>query len=274
MRGLPPCWLLLCCNVLDTHLLYFSVELERRLVVVIKRDRRPQGDADVEAIVRREGDRCRYRNLAGRNHSPIDLHGDVERSTWPEHCIRRLDLDLHLTNGELLLGADLGALDDKEVVFVAENAVLHEAGEATGVRTQFVEHAVGVGWDLGVDGDDVGPITQGWCAELRDAYRVSRERPTRIGRRNAVLGVQCDDPKPSANRKRLVLRRFNEKGIFQLCQLLRHLGGKVVCLAPVFLQVIKFPNVIVGCPLFNAWRGTGNPRETWPNSGSHPAIMV
>ena len=35
--------------------------------------------------------------------------------------------DLYFTHGKLLLGANLRALDDEEIVFVAENAVLHEA---------------------------------------------------------------------------------------------------------------------------------------------------
>ena len=38
-------------NVLDVHLVDRAVELERRLVAVVERDRRAQGDADVEAVV-------------------------------------------------------------------------------------------------------------------------------------------------------------------------------------------------------------------------------
>ena len=105
------------------------------------------------------------------------------------HYVGRLDLDLHLADRELLFGADLRALDDEEVVLVAENAVLHEAGEAPGVRPQLVEHAVGVGRDLGVNGDDVGFVAQGWRAELRHADGVAGESPLRIGRADAHLGV-------------------------------------------------------------------------------------
>jgi hypothetical protein len=115
-------------NVLHVNPLDGSVELERHLVKVIKRHRRTVGNADVEAVVACEEQRRGYRHLACRNHFAVHLHGDVERSSGLEHCVGRLDFDLHLADRELLLGADLRALDDEEVVLVTENAVLHEAG--------------------------------------------------------------------------------------------------------------------------------------------------
>src|ERR1700678_1598150 len=104
MRGLPRCWLLLCCNVLDAHLLDFPVELERYLVVVVKRHRRTQGNADVEAIVGGEEQWGRYWHLALRNHFAVDLHGDVERPGRLWHRVRRLNLDLCLAHRELFGG--------------------------------------------------------------------------------------------------------------------------------------------------------------------------
>jgi hypothetical protein len=71
-----------------------------------------------------------YRHLACRNLFTIDFHRDVERPAGLGHCVRRRDFDLYFAHWELLLGADLHALDDEEVVLVAENAVLHETGEA------------------------------------------------------------------------------------------------------------------------------------------------
>ena len=58
--------------------------------------------------------------------------------------VRGLDLDLRPAGGQGLLGADLGALDDEQVVLVAEVAVVDEAGEAAAVAAERVEHAVGV----------------------------------------------------------------------------------------------------------------------------------
>ena len=137
------------------------------------------------------------------DHLAVDLHGDVERAAGLGHGVGRLDLDLHLARGELLLGADLRALDDEEVVLVAEHAVLHVAGEAAGVRAQRVEHAVGVGRDIGVDGDEVGLVAEGRRAELRHADDVAGEGPLRVGRRDPQLGVQHGNPEAAADGQRL-----------------------------------------------------------------------
>src|ERR1700722_13005370 len=109
--------LLLWCNVRDMHLLDGAVELERDLVVVVKRDRRPEGNADIEAVVGGEQQWSGYRHLARRKHFAIDLQRYVERPSGLWHCIRRLHLDLHLTDRKFLSGADLGALDNEKIVF-------------------------------------------------------------------------------------------------------------------------------------------------------------
>src|ERR1700733_11890272 len=64
-------WLLLCCNVLDVHLLDGPVELERYLVVVVKRHRRTQGNADVQAVVSCEQQWGGYRHLARSKYFAI-----------------------------------------------------------------------------------------------------------------------------------------------------------------------------------------------------------
>ena len=66
--------------------------------------------------------------------------------------------------------------------------------------------------------------------------------------------VKHRDPKAAANRQRLVFRGFDQKEFLHLGQLLRHLGGEVVGLAPVLLQVVKLPDVLVRRPLPNAGR--------------------
>ena len=58
-------------HVLDVHLLDGAVELERDLVVVVKRHRRTVNDADVEAVVGSEEQWGRYWHLARRNTSPL-----------------------------------------------------------------------------------------------------------------------------------------------------------------------------------------------------------
>jgi hypothetical protein len=54
------------------------------------------------------------------------------------------DFDLHLAGRELVLGLDFGALNLEQVELVAEEAVLHVAGDAAGKAGQRIEHAVGV----------------------------------------------------------------------------------------------------------------------------------
>ena len=131
---------------------------------------------------------------------PLTLHRDVERTGRFGLGVRGLDLDLHLAGRQLLLGADLGALDDEEVVLVAEDAVLDEAGEAAGESAQRVEHAVGVGRDLGVDGDDVRLVAERRRAELGHAGDVAGEGPLAVGRRDAQLGMEDRDPQAAADR--------------------------------------------------------------------------
>ena len=99
--------------------------------------------------------------------------------------------------------ADLRPLDLEEVVLVTEDAVLDEAGDAAGEPAQLVEHAIGVGGDLGVDGDDVGSGAQGRGGELRHADGVAEEGPFRVGRCGRSSGwnrgIQSPPPIGSAS---------------------------------------------------------------------------
>ena len=164
------------------HLLDLAVELERCLVVIVQRHRRAQVAADVEAVVGGEQQRCADRHLAFGDDLAVDLHGHVQRAAGFGYGVGRLDFDLHLAGGQLLLGVDFRPLDLEEVVFVAEHAVLHVAGQAAGKSAEGVEHAVGIGRDLGIDGDDVVLVAERRCGELRHPRDVAREGPLRVGR--------------------------------------------------------------------------------------------
>ena len=95
------------------------------------------------------------RDLAFGDGLAIDLDRHIQRAAGLEYGVGRLDFDLHLASGQLLLGADARALDLEEVVFVAERAVLHVAGEAARESAEGVQHAVRIGRDVGIDRDDV-----------------------------------------------------------------------------------------------------------------------
>src|SRR6202020_2589479 len=90
--------LLLWYNVRDMHLRDGAVELERYLVVVLKRHRRTEGNADIEAVVGGEQQWSGYRHLARRKHFAIDLQCYVERPAGLRHCVRSFNFDLHLTD--------------------------------------------------------------------------------------------------------------------------------------------------------------------------------
>jgi hypothetical protein len=83
-------------------------------------------------------------NAESVNGFLLHLHGHLQRTPGPGHNIVRPDFDLHAAGWQFFRSTDLRALDDEEVVFVAENPVFHEAGETAGIRTQFIEHSVGV----------------------------------------------------------------------------------------------------------------------------------
>ena len=82
------------------------------------------------------------------------------------------------------------------------------------------------------------------------------------------------DPKAAADRQRLVLRGFDQEDLLHLRQLFRHLGGKVVGLAPILVEIVKLPDVLVRRPLPNAGRQPWNPRKPRPKGASHPTVVI
>ena len=71
----------------------------------------------------------------------IHLQRDVHRAADLGGQLR-FDFHLHLAGRQLVLGLELGALDLEQVELVAQEAVLHVAGDAAGKAGQRVEHAV------------------------------------------------------------------------------------------------------------------------------------
>ena len=95
---------------------------------------------------------------------------------------------------------------------------------------------------------------------------VAGEGPLRVGRGNAQLGMKHGDPEAAADRQRLVFRRFDQEDFLHLRQFFRHLGGEIVGLAPILVEVVKLPDVLVRRPFPDARRQPRNPWKPRPKA--------
>ena len=82
------------------------------------------------------------------------------------------------------------------------------------------------------------------------------------------------DPEAAPDRQRLVLRSFDQEDVLHLRQFFRHPGGEVVGLAPVLVEIVELPNVLVRRPLPNAGRQPRNPWDAWSHDASHPTVVI
>ena len=112
-----------------------------------------------------------------------------------------------LPGGELVLRARDVALDDHHVVLVDELALVHVEREPAGGAAERVEHARGVLAELGVDRHVVALAAEARRGELRHAGRRRVEVPARVGRLDAVLGMDAQ-PDAGADREDLVRLRL------------------------------------------------------------------
>src|SRR6516162_9229931 len=158
------------------------VERERRLVEVVQRHRRAEVAADVETVVRGEGEWGADRRLPLGYQLPIHLEHHIQRGTGCGRGQLRFDLDLHLADGQLVLRLDLRALDLEQVVLVAESAVLDVAGQSPGERPERVEDAIRLLGHLDFHADDVVELPQLRRCELGHPGDGPIEGPLRVGR--------------------------------------------------------------------------------------------
>ena len=163
----------------------------------------------------------------------------------------------------------------KQVVLVAEVAVVDVAGEAAAGAAEGVEDPAGVLGDVGVDGDEVGAVAEGGGAELGHADDVAGEVPLAVGGRDAHLGVEDQDPQRRRRRgRRCCVAASMAKVSFIWASFSGMLGGEVVGLGPVLVEVVELPGVLVGGPVLDARRRAGHPRGARPERGGHPAVVV
>src|SRR5262249_31484671 len=153
------------------------VELERRLVEVVERHRRAEVAADVQAVVRGEGQWCRDGYATPGDLLAVDPQCDVERRRGLCPGQPRFDLDRHLAGGELPLRLDRRALNLEQVVLVAKYTVLDVAGQPAGERAEGVQHATGVLGHLDLHADEVAELAELRGGELRHAGDRAAEGP-------------------------------------------------------------------------------------------------
>ena len=82
------------------------------------------------------------------------------------------------------------------------------------------------------------------------------------------------DPEAAPDWQRLVLRRFDQEDVLHLRQFFGHSGGEVVGLAPVLVEIVELPDVLVRRPLPNAGRQPRNPWDAAAHDASHPTVVI
>lgn len=88
-------------------------------------------------------DRAAGRHRALGYNCAVHFEGDVQRAFRYGFDVRGFDLDLHLSDRQLVGGADLGSFDDEEVVLIAEDPVLHEERETPELAPLLDRHNTG-----------------------------------------------------------------------------------------------------------------------------------
>src|SRR6476660_5221311 len=81
-------------------------------------------------------------------------------------------------------------------------------------------------------------------------------------------------PQTTPDRENLISGGFNREQLTHLSQLFGHLGGEVVGLGPVLVEVIELPAVVVGCPILDAGWQSRQPGHPWTERGGHPAVVI
>ena len=87
-------------------------------------------------------------------------------------------------------------------------------------------------------------------------------------------GMEDGHPQAAADREHLVSGGFDGEQFAHLGQLFGHLGGQVVGLGPVLVEVIELPAVVVGCPVVDARRQSRQPRHPRTERRGHPAVVI
>ena len=108
--------------------------------------------------------------------------------------------------------------------------------------------------------------------EFGHAGRRRVEMPARVGRLDAVFGMEAQ-PDAGADREDLVRLRFFQEQPFQLAKPLRLLRRKVVGLREISLEIVEFPNVLVRIPRRQS-RAHREPRRQRPEGAGEPAVVI
>ena len=73
-------------------------------------------------------------------------------------------------------------------------------------------------------------------------------------------------PQAAADREHGIACGFDGEQFAHLSELVGHLGGQVVGLGPVLVEVVQLPAVVVGCPVVDARRHPGSQGTRGPNA--------
>ena len=98
--------------------------------------------------------------------------------------------------------------------------------------------------------------------------------PLAIWRRDAQFGMEDGHPQTAADREHRVSGGLDGEQFAHLGQLFGHLGGQVVGLGPVLVEVIQLPAVVVGCPVADSWRRSRQPGHPRTERRGHPAVVI
>ena len=203
---------------------------------------------DVGRLVRREDQRHGCLDAAFTHLRSVQVERDGAALGEAAAVVRELHPHLVRSRRDRGVALDLEALQAEQVVAV---------GRAPGFR---VQAPAGEGAALGDDHalgarlrhDDFRRDRMGLVLDVDEAVLAEAPHAAEEQLRVALhelrpadeLGVEALDA-PVVEREHVVLPRLLEPQLLQLGQLLRHLAGEVVRLAPVGARVVELPDVVV-----------------------------
>src|SRR5208282_3837427 len=231
----------------ELHPLDFSVECIPSRAVV-RGDRGAAVLPDIAAVVGGEDHRLRHGNGPLADLLAINIERHLAALAKTAASVGKLHAHLVLARRQRLLGFDEEVVHSRHVIAVFELAVFRVKAPPADVRALGDDHALGTRlWDLDLGGDGVGFVLDVQDAVLREASHTA-EQYLRLSfnQHGAASGVRINLlGNPVVDGQHIVAGRLDQPESLQLVELLGHLLGEVVSLAPVLAGVVEFPDVVV-----------------------------
>src|SRR5271165_4948701 len=240
---------------------------------VVRRDRGTRILSDVATVVAGEYHRQCHADVPFANFLAVNVEDYLAALAEATASVRELHAELVISRGQRAFGLDVEVPDTPQIVAVLQLAALRVEAPAADVRALGDDHALSArlkhldlcsdGMRLVLDVEDTVLRQAPHAAEKDLGSSLDQHRSTSKIRVHLLREIVVE-------RQNVVAHRLYKPKALQLAELLGHLFGEVVRLAPVLGGVVEFPDVVVEGQDFLADQ---NPRCLVPRHRG-PALVV